>query len=184
MKKFVFYESYFYSLFQAPNYEELTEFVNSKDEVYVDSPWTNRCSVKTISCKWEECLQLLAPSVSKFANTLEKSFSWSMQDPWINCYQRGDYQEIHGHDGHDFSCVFFPEVKENFSQFIFSNRYSNFLSNNWIRLLGADQSLTSIDPPIKSGDIIFFPGSLLHGVTPHRSDDMRKTLSCNFDIKL
>ena len=34
----------------------------------------------------------------------------------------------------------------------------------------------------KEGDILFFPGGILHGVSPHNSSVVRKTLSFNFDI--
>ena len=30
---------------------------------------------------------------------------------------------------------------------------------------------------------MFFPGYMLHGVSPHKSDIIRKTLSFNLDIK-
>ena len=35
---------------------------------------------------------------------------------------------------------------------------------------------------LKAGDIMFFPGYMLHGVSPHKSDIIRKTLSFNLDI--
>ena len=34
------------------------------------------------------------------------------------------------------------------------------------------------------GDIIFFPGSTLHQVTQHKSDTVRKTFACNFNISV
>ena len=39
-------------------------------------------------------------------------------------------------------------------------------------------------PKIKSGDIILFPGHMFHGVTPHESDEVRITMSANFDLKV
>ena len=36
---------------------------------------------------------------------------------------------------------------------------------------------------LKRGDILFFPGHMLHGVSSHKHDNIRKTLSCNFWIK-
>ena len=183
MKQHIFYESCFYSHFQAPNSEELTDFVYSKDEVYKTYEWAKDCSVKTIPCKWEESIDLLTPSVYQFADSIGSSFNWTIYNPWINCYRKGDYQEMHEHSRYDFSCVFFPEVKEDYSKFCFYNRHSTLLSTSWIKLL-EDDLHTNWYPDIKSGDIIFFAGTLLHGVTQHRSNDVRKTLSCNFDFDL
>ena len=94
---------------------------------------------------------------------------------------KGQFQETHDHLQYDFSCVFFPTVKENFSQFYFYNRYANSVSKSWFNLLNIPSSW---NPAIESGDIIFFPGSMLHAVSPHKSDEVRKTLSCNFDFDL
>jgi len=35
---------------------------------------------------------------------------------------------------------------------------------------------------LKEGEVIFFPGWLQHGVTPHKSDIVRKTLACNYNF--
>ena len=43
---------------------------------------------------------------------------------------------------------------------------------------------SAVFPKIESGDIIFFPGHMLHGVTPHESDEVRITMSANFDLKV
>ena len=34
----------------------------------------------------------------------------------------------------------------------------------------------------EAGEVIFFPGHMLHGVTPHKSDEVRKTFSVNFNL--
>ena len=34
----------------------------------------------------------------------------------------------------------------------------------------------------EKGDILFFPSHILHGLSSHNSDVIRKTLSFNFDI--
>ena len=38
-------------------------------------------------------------------------------------------------------------------------------------------------PKIKAGDIMFFSSNLFHGVSPHKNDIIRKTLSVNFNIR-
>ena len=39
-----------------------------------------------------------------------------------------------------------------------------------------------LKPNIKKGDIIFFSSHLLHGVSSHENDEIRKTLSVNFNL--
>ena len=39
-------------------------------------------------------------------------------------------------------------------------------------------------PKLEAGDVIVFPSHLLHGVTMHRSDVRRRTLSTNFSIDI
>lgn len=181
LKYTIFDQHCFFVKFKAPNHQELTDFVLNKEEVYHQYDWTEICEINTIKCTWQETIQLLTPSVNQFASSIGKSFKWTIYNPWINCYQKGQFQEIHDHLQYDFSCVFFPKVEENFSQFYFYNRYANSLSKSWLNLFGG---VSSWDPIVESGDIIFFPGTLLHGVTPHKSDEVRKTLSCNFDFDL
>ena len=181
MKYTIFDHNCFFVKFKAPNQEELTNFVLNKEEVYYSFDWAKHCGVNTISCTWQETMELFRPSVNEFANHIGKTFNWTIYNPWINCYERNGFQEIHDHSRSDFSCVFFPEVSENFSEFHFYDRYGNSLSTNWLKLFGGIQSWNA---NVQSGDIIFFPGTMLHGVSPHKSDKVRKTLSCNFDFDL
>ena len=181
MKYTIFDQSSFFVKFKAPNYQTLTNFVLNKEEIYYHCDWTEICDINIVKCTWQETIQLLAPSVNQFADFIGKNFNWTIYDPWINYYKKGQFQETHDHLQYDFSCVFFPTVKENFSQFYFYNRYANSVSKSWFNLLNIPSSW---NPAIESGDIIFFPGSMLHAVSPHKSDEVRKTLSCNFDFDL
>ena len=170
----------FFVQFQAPNADELTSYVMNKSENYTDFDWAQSCQVQTINCPWEETDQLIGLSVQKFSDSLRTSFSYIFHDPWINCYERGSYQEIHSHQGLDFVSVFFPQEQEDgFGQFYFYDRNSNFLTQNWQKVFNFSEVWI---PNISSGDIIFFPSTVLHGVKPHQSDKIRKTLSCNFTL--
>ena len=181
MKHTIFDHNCFFVKFKAPNQEELTNFVLNKEEVYYSFDWAKHCGVNTISCTWQETMELFRPSVNEFANHIGKTFNWTIYNPWINCYERNGFQEIHDHIKFDFSCVFFPEVEEKFGKFYFYDRYGNSLGSAWSKLMNP---VTMWYPEIQSGDIIFFPSTILHGVSPHKSDKVRKTLSCNFDFDL
>ena len=177
----IFGHNSFYVKFKAPNHEQLTNFVLNKEENYDDFGWTRNCELHTILCKWQETTDLFQPSVHKFSESIGKKFSCTLYDPWINCYKRNSFQEIHDHSRYDIACVFFPEVKEDFSKFFFYDRFGSTMSKSWVYIFDGP---TNHYPSIESGDILFFPGNMLHGVTPHKSDTVRKTISCNlnFDI--
>ena len=181
MKYPIFIENSFFVKFKAPNCEELTNFVLNKEEVYHSFDWAEDCEVKTILCTWQETVELFKPSVHEFANHIKKTFNWIIYPPWINSYEKGGFQEIHDHAKFDFSCVFFPEIEEKFGKFYFQDRYGNSLGPAWERLFNP---ATRLYPDIQSGDIIFFPSAMLHGVSPHKSDKIRKTFACNFDFDL
>jgi len=181
LKYTIFDHNCFFVQFKVPNCEELKKFVLNKEETYTEFTWAEDCDVKTISCSWQETIDLLKPSLYEFCKSIGKGFKYDIHDPWINCYKKNGFQETHDHVKCDLSCVFFPEIQENFGKFYFYDRYGNSLGPAWSKLINPD---TTWYPDIQSGDIIFFPSAILHGVTPHKSDKMRKTFSCNFSFDL
>ena len=168
------------SVFPAPNAKELTEYVLNKTEDYTQFDWAKGCQVKTIHCPWQETFELLEPSVNQFGENLGKSFGYKFHDPWINCYEKGSYQEVHDHIEVDFASVFFPHIEEDFGEFFFFDRYNNSLKPGWRKYF--DFKSTWV-PQVRPGDIIFFPSTILHGVNVHKSDKTRKTLSCNYSFE-
>ena len=168
----------FYWKFQAPNKEELTDFV-MKQESGDPVPWGGLCSVNMTQIT-EDILPMLQPSINQFCIEVDQKMMMSMNRPWVSHYNRGDHQEPHDHNDCDVVGVFFPEYLDGYSQFYFLDRHVD-LSVVWRYVLGNSEQ--SHKPKIEAGDIIFFPGHMLHGVSPHKHDDVRKTLSCNFWIK-
>ena len=108
-------------------------------------------------------------------------FNFTLYNPWMNFYKRGDHQEVHGHPTH-LSGVFIANDGEEFSQFYFLDKdnYSASISPSLGKILNYGGAH---NVQLKAGDIMFFPGYMLHGVSPHKSDIIRKTLSFNLDIK-
>ena len=176
----IFSYNHFYCKFKAPNAEDLIKYVLEVDKNYTKQEWQNDCELDTISCKWQDTMPLYEPSLQKFADLIEHQFEYTMFDPWINHYKRGHFEEVHDHVPHDFSSIFFVNTGENFAKFYFFNRHSNSLPSNWKMMNFFD----TFYPNIESGDIMFFPSTELHGVTAHRSDVVRKTLSCNFNFRM
>jgi len=179
----IVFPSNFYLQFRAPNAKKLIDTINSYEDKLIDNSrfkWGDACSSDKIPLKLEDFLPLLKPSIDLFAKKLEVTFNYTLCNPWINLYKKGDFQEIHDHVSQDFACVFFANDGENFAQFYFADRNSTALTRGAKVLLKYKYHHFL---RFNVGDIIFFPSHLLHGVTPHRSDIIRKTLSFNFDIE-
>ena len=102
-----------------------------------------------------------------------------MYDPWLNLQKKGYYQEIHDHAGLDISSVFFANDGIDFGKFFFVDRHSCNFSEEYEDLISYTNHH---QPSVKRGDIIFFSSHLLHGVSSHENDEIRKTLSVNFKL--
>ena len=177
------FTSEFYTIFPAPNADEfidsINESCNSKKINNDHFIWGTYCKVDRIPLSWKDTIDLYKPSIELLYKEFSKSFSYTLFDPWINLYKRGYYQEIHAHKGYDISSVFFANDGANFSELFFSDRNSIGFSYKYEQLI----SYNSIfNLKYKKGDIVFFPSHLLHGVTAHESDEIRKTMSVNISI--
>ena len=171
------FNDHFYWKFKAPNKKQLTQFIYSLDQCE-DAPWGELCSVTNLSIT-EDIFDLLQPSLVILGQEVEARMTVSMNRPWVSQYVRGDFQEAHDHNDCDFVGVFFPEYKEGYSKFYFIDRGVN-LRKPIMDLMGVRNNHI-VD--VEGGDIIFFPGHMLHGVSKHDHNDTRRTLSCNFFIK-
>ena len=173
----------FYSIFQAPNKNELNAAIDKYGEEHIDNSefdWGKECIIDRIPLHRSDWIDLLMPSLDLLGQDFGKKFKFVMLDPWINYYKRGSYQEVHDHALQDLACVYFANNGKDFSQFIFTDRYSMSLQHPVKQLIGY-QNLHGIN--YNAGDIIFFPGHALHQVTPHNSDVIRKTFACNIMIE-
>ena len=94
-------------------------------------------------------------------------------------YKRNYFQEVHDHGSVDISSVFFANDGVDFGKFFFIDRNSCNFSEIYEELI----SYTNYhQPTVKKGDIIFFSSHILHGVSSHENDEIRKTLSVNFKL--
>tara|TARA_B100000674_G_C37622229_1_gene814867 strand:- start:150 stop:794 length:645 start_codon:yes stop_codon:yes gene_type:complete len=105
---------------------------------------------------------------------------------WLNRYKKDYNQEIHNHAGKSsFSCAYMMNLPKDSGKFVFyRNTYDFFHINEIPRLISdAFQYNNRVTPPLDEGDIVFFPSSLEHYVTPNNSDEVRATISANFIIE-
>ena len=177
----IIFPTNFYVHFQVPNAKEIIETVNHYDESHIDNSkftWGSKCSSGKIPLESEDYIELFKPSFHIFANEFNLIFKLKMYDPWLNLYKRGDFQEVHDHRKNDLACVFIVNEGKGFSEFYFKDR-------NCSLSLKTEQLVNYTDvyvPKLKVGDLIIFPCFMFHGVSPHNSDIIRKTLSFNLDI--
>ena len=181
MKKL--FDTQFYIHFRAPNADELITFLDSKNKINNDVfKWGKNCIVDRIPLRsTPDVVNLLTPSLIKLAEELNHKGSFFLFHPWINVYNEYSHQEVHEHVRSDMSAVFFMNHGENFSKFYFRDRFSCFLSSNTRKIL--KYSDTHVLDNVRAGDMIFFPSSFYHGVNPHKSKEVRKTLSFNFNFE-
>ena len=178
----IIFPTSFYSIFQAPNKDELDAAISKYDESHIDNSkfsWGKECVVDRIPLKKEDWIELMMPSLFTLGQEYGQKFKFNITDPWLSYYKRGSYQEVHDHSTFDLACVYFVNSGEGFSRFSFTDRYSVTLQTS-VRKLTDYHNLHGIN--YNGGDIIFFPGHLLHQVTPHNSDVIRKSFSCNINI--
>ena len=173
--------SEFYTIFSAPNADEFIELIDKSKDVNNDHfDWGSKCKIDRIPLSWKDTIDLYEPSIELLYKEFNKSFSYTLFDPWINLYKKGYYQEIHAHKGSDISSVFFANDGENFSKLFFSDRNHLNFSCKYEQLISYTNTFNI---EYKKGDIVFFSSQLFHGVTAHESDQVRKTMSANITIK-
>ena len=178
----VLFQSNFYVKFKAINSQELIDYIENIDDSFINNEvfdWGKMCSSDKIALKTQELMKMLSPNINQLFEILKTKFSYFLHDPWLNLYKRKDFQEIHAHHPCHLSSVFFANDGKGFSKFYFSDRHSNDIHPKLGKLIDY-KPINVIE--YKRGDILFFPSYLLHGITPHNSDIIRKTLSFNFDI--
>ena len=174
----VLFPTTFFLKYKIPNFVELLELHEKyvTKESNTDFEWNFYCNVKTSNIPVEEALPVIKPSLDLLSKDIG-SFNFTMFDPWVNTYGKGSYQEVHDH-----RTDFFLNQGDNFGEFYIKDRMSPLLSARMKKQLNYMDCVRSSDVNIQKGEVIFFPGHVLHGVTPHLSDVDRKTIAANINI--
>lgn len=171
--------------FQAPNADELIEFLESNDGTSIPRDWGELCAVDTFyydSKLYKQISHLLLPSLTEFGRGLninsDHKLNIRLDECWVNHYHLGAFQEPHDHDAVDLVSVFFMNDGDNFADFYFWDRDKCQVSKKFWRDI-FNYSNHHMPYP-KKGDIIFLPSYTIHGVTVHKSEIVRKTFACNY----
>ena len=192
------FSSNFYSLFSAPNKEEI---IKSLKNIKVDSvatkeiKWNSGCNVDVEVLDTSVLANILAPSLKIFLSELgygKKDVPIKVLSGWRNIYQKGGFQETHDHlggdgreDCHLSGCFFLDDFDNDAGTFSFYNRHSSELNIVWRKIFTSLYSMNNITTHgimPKAGDILFFPSYMLHGVTQHRLRKPRTTVSFNIQF--
>ena len=177
---FLFLNNYFY---HAPciHFKEIEEIVNTYTESDIDNDafdWGYNCDMDRTPVRNEDIFPFISENVRAFAGELGAKFKCKIYEPWLNTYKKGQYQEIHDHADHHFAATIFMNTGNDFGKIYFQNRiiFNNTKMNNLL------DSSDLWYPDIRQGSILIFPGYMFHGVSPHKNDEVRKTLSFNIDV--
>ena len=176
----------FFSLISPENQNEIIEHcMNPALELPKEEfEWGDECLSEKVHLKLTGFTELLKPYVIEvLSEVIDEGtpYGFSVEEVWKNTYHRYYHQEQHDHQGFELSFVIFMnDYQENDAKFYFVNERTRLTAESW----GDVSALMSDSLPIegKKGDIVFFPSHMLHGVSPHQSDNPRVTISGNISI--
>ena len=176
----------FYSLIKPENKNEIIEHcLNAIELPKEDFDWGDECLSEKVYLKLTGFTEILKPYVIEVLSELVDegmAYGFSVDEVWKNTYHRYYHQEQHDHQGYELSFVIFlTDYHKDDARFYFVNERTRLTAELW----GDVSGLMPDSLPIKGekGDIVFFNSHMLHGVSPHKSDNPRVTVSGNITIK-
>tara|TARA_B100001248_G_C27183225_1_gene363354 strand:- start:57 stop:626 length:570 start_codon:yes stop_codon:yes gene_type:complete len=176
---FTYNNYYFHS--NCLSFDEIKNIVNDYDENDINNEafdWGINCDMDRIEVKNPDIYEFLSHNVREFADNFGIKIKFKIFEPWLNTYKKGQYQEIHDHADHHFAATIFMNTGNDFGKIYFQNRV--ILNNTKMNKLLDASDLWY--PDVRQGSILIFPGYMFHGVSPHKNDEVRKTLSFNIDV--
>ena len=176
----------FYSLILPDNHEEIIEHCLNATELPEESfQWGEVCLSEKVYLKLTGFTEILKPYVIKVLSEVVDegmAYGFSVDEVWKNTYHRYYHQEVHDHQGYELSFVIFlTDFHKDDAKFYFVNERTRLTAELWGDVSGLMPDSLPVEG--KKGDIVFFPSHMLHGVSPHKSDNPRVTVSGNITIK-
>ena len=174
----------FHSEIIPDNKEELVyELENAELDKHQSFEWNDGCSVKLERLSIDQkYTKIFKPSLDIFFDELNvnpNQVSIFLHEIWRNTYEKGFFQEIHDHTPlHLSGVVFLTDEQEGDSRFFFSHRYGSEIPREWrdLKCFADDRLYIKAE----RGKVLLFPSYNLHGVTVHKTNNIRKTVSFNF----
>lgn len=172
----------FYFHYRMPEFDKLLERIPKDNVVDKNFTWGNLCKVNRTALNINDYQDILVNPLRMVSEELGVTFSAKILHPWINMYERGSFQEVHWHDDCDIAAVIFLNDEPDFSKFYFFDANHTQFTKPWVKIITRIKESNIYYPKIQAGDVILFPSHMMHGVTPHQSDIIRKTMSFNVVI--
>lgn len=127
---------------------------------------------------FKNLINLIEMHTKKFALQLGSNADYIVNESWLNCYKKGDYQEYHYHPGSYFSAIYFFKNPNNSGTTIFRS----FEEPNMMPLKNLEQndlSFNNCKYEPKDKTLIIFKSNMQHMVTQSKSDETRITAAFN-----
>lgn len=105
------------------------------------------------------------------ARRLTGEASLSTHNAWANVNEQGDFMIPHQHSGVFLVAVLMVQPVPSGAE-----------DEGVLMLEKRPGQMVSVDPAPQAGDVLMFPGSILHTVTPHRQSSPRITLAYNLAL--
>ena len=177
----------FYSLISPKNKDEIIQHCMNPD---LELPkeefqWGEECLSDKVYLKLTGFTEILKPSIIEVLSEVideDAPYGFAVEEVWKNTYLRYYHEAQHDHQGYELSFVIFlNDFSEDDARFYFVNERTRVSSDIWGDLSSMCPDTMGIEA--EKGDIVFFPSHMLHGVSPHKSDNPRITVSGNITIK-
>ena len=121
----------------------------------------------------KEILEIIKQPIENFISAIESKFEDVEFNIWWQCYQKNEGHRPHAHgEAHFGSTLFLNFVSEVHPPTRFYAPFNNYLTGN-----------TCIyEQKIKEGDMIFFPGSIMHESPINKSIIPKKIIAMNLNV--
>jgi uncharacterized protein (TIGR02466 family) len=115
-----------------------------------------------------------------------KNIDLEMMQSWTTITNKYGYQTPHEHSGNSVLAVYYIQTSDNCGDLLLHDPRgaTSFIPNFETDTSGekvSGRSYFKITP--KTGDLILFPGYVIHSVQPNMSDNIRLSLAINFKYK-
>lgn len=170
--------------------EYVEKAYNQNPSTFVD-PWDADVFTtfgKNIDIEWDKIMHNYSDNIKDLAQLLGVRGKPAVTEMWLNAYKTNQNQEVHDHSPGHFSAVHYIKYNaEEHLPTIFINPYRqasisnkpDFNSNiDQVPQTWVAQSFIKV----KEGDLLIFPSFLEHKVPRQKTDEIRVTLSFNFNF--
>lgn len=143
---------------------------------------------KDIDFPWSVIFEEYRNNIYNFATNININKNFVVKEAWLNAYKKNQNQEIHEHTPGHFAAIHYIKYSDDHLPTIFLNPYRQVSISN-----KPEFNVDSLDCmpqtyiaqsyiKVKEGDLLIFPAFLEHKVPRQKSDNLRVTLSFNFNF--